>query len=220
MPYPERRASVNDIQPSPESDTEQLATAGYSALRQALIDTFQVVLQTLLLFLVLSSLIGRFEIHQMSMNPTFHEGQRVIVSQVTNLLPDSFGRIALAGSDQNSASLGLKHGQIVVFYATPEREGDPLIKRVIGVPGDTIAISDGQVYVNGEWLAEPYVHGKFTDCSSYCGPLTLGPGEYFMMGDNRPVSRDSRSFGPIPAEQIIGRVIMRFWPLDTFAFFE
>jgi signal peptidase I len=86
------------------------------------------------------------------------------------------------------------------------------------VPGDTIEIRDGEVRVNGEPVIEPYVNGA-TRCSAYCGPLTLGPDEFFFMGDNRGVSRDSRAFGTIPADQIVGRVIVRFWPLDEVALY-
>jgi signal peptidase I len=57
-------------------------------------------------------------------------------------------------------------------------------------------------------------------CHAYCGPLTLGEDDYFFMGDNRTGSRDSRNFGPVPGEQIIGRVIMRYWPLNDFALYE
>jgi signal peptidase I len=66
-------------------------------------------------------------------------------------------------------------------------------------------------------LEERYLKSVTTSCSTYCGPLTLGPDEYFFMGDNRPVSHDSRSFGPIPADQIVGRVILRYWPLNEFS---
>jgi signal peptidase I len=91
-------------------------------------------------------------------------------------------------------------------------QGDPLIKRLIGLPGDTLTIRDGGVYLNGAPLMEPYLSGETTSCTTYCGPLTLGPDEYFFLGDNRPVSRDSRAFGPIAAEQIVGQVILRYWP--------
>ncbi|HEU5089549.1 MAG TPA: signal peptidase I, partial [Roseiflexaceae bacterium] len=110
-------------------------------------------------------------------------------------------------------------GQIVVFYRDDEQHGEPLIKRVIGVPGDTISIQGGQVFVNGMLLDEPYVHGLLTDCSNVCGSVMLCADQYFVMGDNRTVSVDSREFGPISGSAIVGRVVARFWPLDSVALF-
>lgn len=94
-------------------------------------------------------------------------------------------------------------------------EGIPLIKRVVGVPGDTLTIANGQVSVNGAQLAEPYVYGAPTNCAQYCGPLVPEAGQYFVMGDNRINSYDSRNFGPVAEEDIIGHVILRYWPLDV-----
>jgi signal peptidase I len=181
-------------------------------LWRALSDLAQAALQALLIFLIISSLIGRFEIRQTSMEPNFHEGERVMVSQLGSALPAIFGSPAYADGGVASHATSLQRGQVVVFYPAAMGQGDPLIKRLIGVPGDTITIRDGGVYLNGAPLMEPYLSGMTTSCTTYCGPLTLGPDEYFFLGDNRPVSRDSRAFGPISAEQIVGQVLLRYWP--------
>ena len=110
-------------------------------------------------------------------------------------------------------------GQGVVFYRTPERNDDALIKRVIGLPGDTIEFRSGHVLINGAQLEEPYVGDAPTSCSANCGPLVLGADQYFVLGDNRLNSLDSRSFGPIPADQIVGRVALRYWPLNQIEIF-
>jgi signal peptidase I len=111
-----------------------------------------------------------------------------------------------------------ERGQVIVF--NPLDGGTiPLIKRVIGVPGDTLEIAKGAVWVNGKRLEEPYIHGLSTSCSRYCGPMTLGSDMYFVMGDNRPNSQDSRSFGPVAGDRVIGRVIMRYWPLNMIEFY-
>jgi signal peptidase I len=179
---------------------------------RALSEIAQAVLQALLIFLIISSLVGRFEIRQTSMEPTFHEGERVMVSQLGSALPSLFGSTAYADGGAASAVSALRRGQVVVFYPDEMGQGDPLIKRLIGLPGDTLAIRDGAVFINNAPLDEPYLAHITTSCTTYCGPLTLGPHEYFFMGDNRPVSRDSRAFGPVPAEQIVGQVILRYWP--------
>jgi signal peptidase I len=182
--------------------------------RSAIIDLAKTAIQALLLFVILSALIGRFEIHQISMEPNFHEGQRVLVSKLDSIWSSLFVRTAHAADSRRNSPFALQHGQVVVFFKTPARDGDALIKRVIGLPGDTIELRDGAVMINGTLLNEPYVTGAQTSCGNYCRPFTLGPDEYFLMGDNRVNSLDSRSFGPIPAGQIVGRVVLRYWPLE------
>lgn len=184
------------------------------ANRRFVIALLQQSMQVVLLFFIFSSLIGRFEIRQTSMEPNFHEGERVIVNQFGSALSLHFGRSAYAATGSQQTPSTLRRGQVIVFYETPGKDTVPLIKRLIALPGDTIELRSGAVYVNGVHIEEPYVHGSSTLCSVYCGPLTLGEEEYFFMGDNRSVSRDSRHFGPIAAEQIVGHVILRYWPLE------
>ena len=178
-----------------------------------IVELLQTAAQMLLLFMIISALIGRFEIHQISMEPNFHEGQRVIVSKLDSLWSTWFVRTAHAADNSKSSPFAPQRGQIVVFKSM-QHDGEALIKRVIGVPGDMIVLRDGAVLVNGVVLDEPYVHGVYTSCNNYCDPVTLGPDAYFVMGDNRLNSLDSRSFGPVPADQIIGRVVLRYWPID------
>jgi signal peptidase I len=187
--------------------------------RSTIVDLLWTVVQALILFVILSALIGRFEVHQISMEPTFHEGQRVLVSKLDSLWSNIIVRTAHAAESRRSSPFALQRGQVVVFYRTPERNEDALIKRVIGLPGDTIEFRAGHVLVNGAQLDEPYVHDAQTTCATNCGPLTLGPDEYYVLGDNRLNSLDSRSFGPIPAEQIVGRVALRYWPLSQIEIF-
>ncbi|MEN9933990.1 MAG: hypothetical protein RLZZ387_569 [Chloroflexota bacterium] len=204
------RPSADELRPRPPHPQR------YSPLRQ-LADVLQTVAQTALLLFIFTALIGRYEIHQTSMEPSFHEGQRVMVSQVGSVLPAWIvDRAHAAGS--GAAPFDLQRGQVVVFHEDPRHRGDALIKRTIGLPGETISIREGVVYINGVRLDEPYAVGIFTDCEVFC-ELTLAPGEYFFMGDNRTVSRDSRSFGPVTADHVIGRVVLRFWPLDQLTYF-
>lgn len=187
--------------------------------RSAIVELLKTGVQALILFLVLSALIGRFEVHQISMEPNFHEGQRVLVSKLGSIWSTLVVRTAHAAEAAPRSPFALKRGQIVVFYRTPARDEDALIKRVIGLPGDTIEFREGQVLVNGAALDEPYVHNASTSCAAQCDPITIGPGEYFVMGDNRANSLDSRNFGPIPASQIVGRVVVRYWPFDAVEYY-
>lgn len=106
----------------------------------------------------------------------------------------------------------IHRGDVVVFHYP----GDPsksYIKRVIGLPGDKIAIDFGRVYVNGKLLHEPYVPQKYRDDRSY--PLTvIPPDSYFVLGDHRNMSSDSRDFGPVNRRFIYGKAVFAYWPAD------
>jgi len=134
-----------------------------------------------------------------SMEPTFQDGNYIFTSKVTYKLRKPV------------------RGDVVVFYAprNPELE---YIKRIIGVPGDTVMIAGGEVYVNGVQLKEPYISDKtaitLTGSLAENQPITVEPDQYFVMGDNRPRSSDSREFGPIPASSIVGQVFYRYFPVD------
>ena len=103
-----------------------------------------------------------------------------------------------------------KRGDIVLFVS-PAGGEDPLIKRVVGLPGDEVAVRRGRLFVNGEPQREPYTNKKFPDASSFA-QTTVPKDHVFVMGDNRANSQDSRVFGPVPEENLIGEALFRFWP--------
>ena len=113
-------------------------------------------------------------------------------------------------------------GDIVVFKTPPRAEemcpgpGGVFVKRLVGLPGDTIEIRAGQLYVNDEPLAEPYVFGG--EVGDDFGPITVEEGRYFMMGDNRYQSCDSREWGTVPRDNLIGPVFARYWPVQRIGF--
>ncbi len=157
------------------------------------------VIETLILIVVIYALVNlatvRFFIDGPSMQPNFHAGEFLIVSRVSYLL----------GAPER--------GDVVVFNAPGNSDDDPpLIKRLIGMPGDTVEMRDRQVYVNGAQISEPYVLQE--ECASLCRDdvWQLGADEYFFMGDNRNNSRDSRRFGPVRRDQIVGEAFIRYWP--------
>jgi signal peptidase I len=105
------------------------------------------------------------------------------------------------------------HRDDVIVFHFPLDPAKSYIKRVIAVPGDTLRIDDGQVYVNGKVLKEPYVPMRFRDDRSY--PETvLSRNEYFVMGDHRLISSDSRDFGPVNRKLIYGKATFVYWPTD------
>ena len=159
------------------------------------------LLETIILIGLVYTLVNlatvRFYIEGPSMQPNFRAGQFLIVSRANYL----FGQP--------------QRGEIVVFDA-PGDDNTPdnplLIKRLIGMPGDHVEFKDGHVLINGEQLNEPYTAEQ--DCRNNCADRSwdLGPNEYFFMGDNRNNSRDSRVFGPVTKDRIIGEAIVRYWP--------
>lgn len=116
-----------------------------------------------------------------------------------------------------------KRGEVVIFKAPPsepcaENECE-YIKRVVGLPGESITVKDGNVYINNELLEEPYTPSSYqTGPGNYLREgrtVQISAGEYILLGDNRPHSRDCREFGPIPEERIVGRAFLRYWPVEN-----
>jgi signal peptidase I len=109
-----------------------------------------------------------------------------------------------------------KRGDIIVFRTPPQAErecgsGGVFVKRLIGLPGETWSERNGFVYINGKKLDEPYVHDDRRDVESF-GPVKIPEGHYFMMGDNRSGSCDSRRWGTVAKSALIGKVIATYWP--------
>lgn len=137
----------------------------------------------------------RFYVEGRSMQPNFADGQRLIVSRVNYLFTDP------------------QRGDIIVFNSPQGgRTQPPLIKRVIGLPGESVTIQDTQVYVNGVELDEPYIKEPCSLSNCKDERVELGPNDYFVMGDNRNNSNDSRRFGPVHRDAIIGEALIRYWP--------
>ena len=161
-----------------------------------------------------------------SMEPTLAVGERVIVNRIGNRFAEpSVGDIVVFhpphGADANMNACG-NPGE-GPFYEGPKshlpcarptatRSTQNFIKRVVGVPGDRISVRDGHVVRNGVEQREPFIHacGGGPDCN--LGAITVPAGHYFMMGDNRGASDDSRYWGPVPRDWIIGSAFLSYWP--------
>ena len=108
----------------------------------------------------------------------------------------------------------IQRGDVVVFWYPLDRTKS-FIKRVIALPGESVEIRQGLVYVDGLEIKEPYVPPQYEDLSDY-GPVRVPPNMYFVMGDHRISSNDSRVFGPVPSRFIYGRAVFAYWPVDHF----
>jgi signal peptidase I len=108
----------------------------------------------------------------------------------------------------------IHRGDVVVFWYPLDRSKS-FIKRVIALPGETVTIRQGVVTVNGAVVPEPYVPPQYEDVSDY-GPTRVPADSYFVMGDHRISSNDSRVFGPVPSQFIYGRAVFAYWPVDHF----
>jgi signal peptidase I len=171
----------------------------------------------LIAFLIKTFLFQAFYIPSESMVPTLNVGDRVLVNKQSYNFHD------------------VNRGDIVVFEAPPRArspEIEDLVKRVIGLPGDTVELRDGDVYVDDRRLKEPYLDSGSSDtrpqglnvpegCDAPPSglPGCVVPADHvFVMGDNRIASKDGRVFGPIEESAIVGRVFLRIWPLDDLTF--
>jgi signal peptidase I len=156
-------------------------------------------------FLVRTFVVQTFYIPSGSMIPTLQVGDRILVDKLSYHLH------------------GVGRGDIVVFTKPPleQQNISDLVKRVIGLPGETISAAGGQIYINGKLLKEPWLQpgvkslpGPNPVPFNLDKPYKIPAGEYYVMGDNRTDSEDSRYFGPIPRSIIVGRAFIRIWPLS------
>lgn len=157
--------------------------------RHPLRDIVETVVLALVLYAALRLFIRNFRIEGTSMEPNLHDGQHVIISKWSYWLKP------------------VDRGEVIVFRAPSANEHD-LVKRVVGLPGEHVAMRNGQVFIDGQLLLEPYARQAVFSG----GPWVLGDDEVFVLGDNRGRSQDSRSWGPLPISRIIGRGLISYWP--------
>ena len=181
-----------EIVPEQSSDQQQPTQGG---ARRMILDVLETLILSVVLFLGINAISARIRVESISMQPNLYAGDFVIVNKL-------------------AYKLGVpRRGDIIVFRYPPDPTQTPYIKRVIGLPGDKIHIADGQVYVNNELLIEPYL--KVT--TSRGGDWTIPANSLFVMGDNRNNSSDSRSWGMVPMENVIGKALVIYWPPKDWA---
>jgi signal peptidase I len=181
--------TTTPAEPAPKSRSKR---------RRAIIEWGVILVVALLAALLLRTfVIQPYYIPSASMEPTLKVGDKVLVNKLSY--------------DLHS----IHRGDVIVFKKPPD-DNTPgikdLIKRVIGLPGETIAGKDGQIYIDGKLLNEPWLPRVDQNTTSTFAPVQIPAGEYFVMGDNRGDSSDSRVFGPIPKSLVVGRAFIKVWP--------
>lgn len=168
-----------------------------------LFEVVETLVLTVVIFLVIQNFVAQpYRIEQLSMEQTLEPGQYVLIDKLSPRWSD-YGR-----------------GDIIVFWPPEGSRDVPFIKRVIGLPGDRVEIRDGSVFVNGTQLAEPYVFGGPTEAAAAGDTVVVPPDSYFALGDHRSDSTDSRSFGFVKKADIIGRAVIRYWPISSFTILQ
>ena len=178
---------TNNFDSLPEEIREEIPEK--TNLMGVLVDILETLLLSVALFFLINAVSARIKIDGSSMEPNLHNGELVIVSKINYRLGEP------------------ERGDVVVFDF-PQNITEEYIKRIIGLPGDEIKIEDGEVFVNGVYLSEPYVKAK----TYYDGEWEVPESGLFVLGDNRNNSSDSHNWGMVPLENVVGEALFVYWP--------
>jgi len=151
--------------------------------------------------LVVVFMVQPVKVEGTSMLPRLHDGERIFVNK-------------LIYYDEYRWAPRVERGDIVVFWF-PDDPSKSYIKRVVGLPGDTVEIREGRVRINGSELEEVYLDPKFNSSPKSQPAVYVRPNYYFVMGDNRDNSSDSRTWGLVPKKYVYGKALFRYWPLSV-----
>jgi len=185
------------VEPNPIPEFDQLEeipkapNQANSSTKSFFVELFQTLVLAALLYFAIDAVFARVRVLNISMQPTLFEGDIVLV----NKLAYKFGE--------------MKTGDVVIFH-DPFNQEEDFIKRLIGKPGDLVEVKNGDVYVNGQMLEEPYIAAE----PMYGGSWRVPEDAIFVLGDNRNQSSDSHSWGFVPLEDVVGKALVVYWPLD------
>ncbi|GAP13913.1 signal peptidase I, bacterial type [Longilinea arvoryzae] len=162
-----------------------------NSLRSFLVELLQTVVLALVLYFLIDSVLARVRVENVSMEPTLQPGEFILVNKLAYRLGN------------------VSNGDVVIFHY-PLNPSEDYIKRVIGIPGDVVTVQNHQVTVNGTVLDEPYIMAP----PNYNNTWTVPAGQIFVLGDNRNSSSDSHNWGFVPLENLVGKALVVYWPLD------
>ncbi len=183
--------NLQSTQESESTNSQPTLRKKQSGCLGFVIDTAETILLALVLFFAINALSARVRVENVSMKPTLQPGDFLLVNRVAYKLGEP------------------SIGDIIVFHAPGVSDLD-YIKRIIGLPGDEVRVSEGVVYVNDQPLYESYIAAS----PNYLGEWIVPPDKYFVLGDNRNNSSDSHLWGFVPQDDIVGRALLIYWPLS------
>ncbi|MCG3775097.1 MAG: Signal peptidase IB [Nitrospira sp.] len=214
----ENEAAIDDTEWSDEEMEEEEELESTPRRRKGILrEVVETVLLALFIYFAVRSLVQNFKVDGSSMEPSLHHGEYLLVNKaaypnvdmgkLVQMMPWASGAVP---TDRRIFPLGTpKRGDIVVFRYPRDPSRD-FIKRVVALPGETIEVRGGMVFVNGQKLDEPYE----LESPNYSSPPTVvPPDQYYVLGDNRNNSSDSHVWGNVPLDHIIGKAWLTYWPL-------
>lgn len=179
-------------QGAPDSQIEE--RSGLASLKRALLDILETLLISALLFWGIEKVSARILVDGVSMEPTLHNNQRVLVNRLAYKLGEP------------------QRGDVIVFLY-PHDQTQEYIKRIIGLPGDRVQVRDGEVFINDQRLIEPYIAAA----PRYQSDWTVPENTLFVLGDNRNNSHDSHNWGPVPMDLVVGKAMFIYWPPENWS---
>jgi signal peptidase I len=182
--------ALDSIPVTPAPPETQARGSGWGSIARELAET---IILTLVIFFLIRTVVQNFRVEGMSMEPSFHDGQFLLINKLAYRLGEA------------------ERGDVVVFRYPRDPSRD-FIKRIVGLPGETVEIRNGEVFIDGQLT--PAVT-SINEATYNSGPVTLGPDELYVLGDNRPNSSDSHAWGTLPLDLVIGKVILSYWPPKT-----
>lgn len=190
--------------------------------RTAVREIVETLLLAFVIFVAVRAVVLNFKVDGESMTPNLQNQELLLINRNVyfhfdvNALLDALPGVEREGERIVYPFHPPERGDIVVFEP-PTVSNKPFIKRVIGLPGETVTIENGFVYIDGVKLQEPYIDGAITECNrSRCEPVTVPEDSVYVLGDNRRNSSDSRIFGPVSVENIVGKAWITYWPYSEF----
>ncbi len=172
------------------SEDDQTQSPKKNVVRGAIIEILQTLVLAVILYFGIDAVFARVRVINISMQPTFYEGDVLLVNKL-------------------AYKLGKMHTGDVVIFHNPSFLEEDYIKRLIGKPGDTVKAEGGKIYVNGVALDEPYL----AQPPYYLGEWVVPADSVFVLGDNRNSSSDSHSWGFVPVDDLVGKALLVYWPL-------
>lgn len=181
----------------------------------------ETLLLTAIIFFGVRAVVQSFRVDGLSMWPSLHTDQLLLVNKAVywrahdDSLLDSIAVGPETGTGEQYFFHAPTRGEVIVFEA-PRDPGRDYIKRVIGMPGDVVEIKAGKVYLNGKPLQEPYIKNAITEANGFRqdNRWKVPPGNLYVLGDNRPGSSDSRDWGFVPIDNVVGKAIFAYWPIS------